>query len=277
MVFNPTAATVFADGPALDPTHPDKAEIRRLLSQYESVMNAFTSGGGLIYISRSSLNGDLARPANTMAWVLGDSTVAFNGIYIKIGAAASGYWLRVADLPFSFILAFATPAGSPSAIKAISSIPVSQSTLVLLFVLATNDASPVTVSFNGTAAITVKSMSGHNVDIGGLVGGSVVAGVPYGTTFQLITEDAIASVVLQYRDEARAARDAALAAQSGSEDARDLSEQYALQSGEYAAQAQALVTAAEAGFTGFPSTAAYDFGFIADATTYFDQDWGGIA
>lgn len=35
----------------------------------------------------------------TMAWVLGEATVANNGIYRKIGGSGTGSWTRVADLP----------------------------------------------------------------------------------------------------------------------------------------------------------------------------------
>lgn len=44
-----------------------------------------------------------------------------------------------------------------------------------------------------------------------------------------------------------------------------------------AERAQDLVEAATAGFTGYPNNGAYDFGYVADATTYFDTDWGTLA
>jgi len=47
---------------------------------------------------------------------------------------------------------------------------------------------------------------------------------------------------------------------------------------EAAAQtAQDLVEAATAGFIGFQDGLGYDWGYIADTTTYFDQNWGSIA
>ena len=42
------------------------------------------------------------------------------------------------------------------------------------------------------------------------------------------------------------------------------------------AAAQALVVQATAGFAGFLDGQGYDFGLIADATTYFNQDWGSV-
>lgn len=41
--------------------------------------------------------------------------------------------------------------------------------------------------------------------------------------------------------------------------------------------AQDLVEAATAGFIGFQDGLGYDWGYIADPTTYFDQNWGSIA
>lgn len=41
--------------------------------------------------------------------------------------------------------------------------------------------------------------------------------------------------------------------------------------------AQDLVEAAIAGFIGFQDGLGYDWGYIADSTTYFDQNWGSIA
>lgn len=47
---------------------------------------------------------------------------------------------------------------------------------------------------------------------------------------------------------------------------------------EAAAQtAQDLVEAATSGFIGFQDGLGYDWGYISDTTTYFDQDWGSIA
>lgn len=52
----------------------------------------------------------------------------------------------------------------------------------------------------------------------------------------------------------------------------------AAQTAENAAQtAQDLVEAATAGFIGFQEGMAYDWGYIADQTTYFDMNWGEIA
>lgn len=210
MAFSPNAQTVYADGPAGSPQQPAKSEIRKLLKQYENVIEAFLTNGGLIFASLSALNADLAHGANTMAWVLGDATVANNGIYRKIGASGSGSWTRVADLPFSFIIASDVGAGTANAIVATTSIPVSSSALVWTNIFETNTSSPVTISFNGGATLTIKTNSGQNVSAGGLVSGMIVLGVVSGATFRLVSDQASAAIVAA-AEEAQAAAEAAAA------------------------------------------------------------------
>lgn len=206
------ATTIWADGPSSDPYEPDKAQIREWGTWVEGIITGLFNGG-LIYSSKAALDADLARPANTMAWVLGDATVANNGIYRKIGASGVGSWTRVSDLPFSFIIASDAGAGTPNAIQATTSIPVSSSALVWMNIFEANTASPVTVSFNGGTALTIKTNSGNNVAAGGLIAGMIVLGIVSGTTFRLVSDQASAAIVA-----------AAEAAQAAAEAARDEAE-----------------------------------------------------
>lgn len=202
-----TAQEVFRDYPtdgvpSSGVHEPKKSEIRTLLGQYEQIINAFTSNGGLIYDTRALLYADLAKDANRMAWVIGDSTTAYNGIYKKVGASGSGSWTRVADLPYSFIVASDDGAGTPDAIVATSSLPVSGSALVLLNVYEANTGSPVTVSFNGGSPLTVKTNSGNDVAPGGLVPGMLLVGRVSGSTFRLVSDQASAAVLAAAEDAA---------------------------------------------------------------------------
>ncbi|GCA51799.1 hypothetical protein KGO5_04256 [Sinorhizobium sp. KGO-5] len=195
-----TAATVFRDYetdgvPASGSHKVKKSDVRQLLSEYESTINAFLSNGGLIYSSKAAMDADLAHGPNSMAWVIGDATVANNGIYRKIGASGVGSWTRVADLPFSFIIASDVGAGTPNAIQATTSIPVSGSALVWMNIFEANTASPVTVSFNGGSALTIKTNSGNDVAAGGLTAGMNVMGIVSGTTFRLVSDQASAAVL----------------------------------------------------------------------------------
>lgn len=175
-------------------------------TEVESVVNAFVSNGGLIYDIRANLYADLAHGANTSAWVIADATVAYNGIYRKSGASGAGSWARVADLPYSFVKAINTGSGTPNAIEATTAVPIPAAdgaALITLPIAATTTATPVTVSFNGGTALTIKTNSGNNPAIGGIVVGGILTGYVSGTTFRLLSDQASAAI--------QAAAEAALA------------------------------------------------------------------
>ncbi|WP_192924566.1 hypothetical protein [Sinorhizobium meliloti] len=214
MAFSPNAETVYADGPFGSPLQPSKPEIRLLLAQYEAAIDAHSSGAGSIAKStRALLFADLAHAADVTAWVYADSTVAYNGIYRKSGASGAGSWSLILPLPFSFIVASDTGAGTPNAIQATTSIPVSSSALVWMNIFEANTASPVTVSFNGGSALTIKTNSGNDVAPGGLTAGMIVMGIVSGSTFRLVSDQASAAIVAA----AEAAQAAAEAAQAAAE------------------------------------------------------------
>ncbi|WP_223566946.1 hypothetical protein [Agrobacterium tumefaciens] len=215
-----TAAEVFRDFetegvPSSGPHKPRKPDIRTLLKQYETIISAFTSSGGLIYVSKAALDADLAHAANSSAWVVGDAVVSNNGVYRKIGASGSGSWSRVADLPYSFIVASNVGDGEPNAIVATTSIPVSSSSLIMLPIAETNTGSPVTVSFNGGTALTIKTNSANDVAAGGLVAGMLTMGIITGAFFRIVTDQVSSAIVAAAeaaQGEAEDARDAALSA-----------------------------------------------------------------
>lgn len=213
-----TAANVFRDFvtdgvPASGANKPKKREIRTLLAGYEQIITAFTSNGGLIYSSLALLNADLSRPANSMAWVMGDPIAANNGVYGKVGASGAGSWTRRADLPFPVIVAEDNGAGTPNAIQATSAIPVSSSSLVTLTIYESNTSSPVSISFNGGDPLVMKTNSGNDIQPSGLP--SVVLGRVSGSTFRLVSDVVSSAIVAQaeaaandardYRDQAQAA------------------------------------------------------------------------
>lgn len=211
-----TAAEVFrdfvSDGiPSSGEHDPKKPDIRRLLGQYEQIIRAFTSNGSLIYSSLAALNADLSKPANSMAWVMGDPIAANNGVYGKVGASGAGSWARRGDLPFSFIIASDVGAGAPNAIEATTSIPVSASALIWMNVAEESTGSPVTISFNGGSPLTVKTNSGNDVAAGGLMAGMIVMGVVSGSTFRLLN-DQVSSAIVAAAEAAQAAAEVAQAA-----------------------------------------------------------------
>lgn len=161
MTFNPNAATVYADGPSSNPIQPSKSQIRQLLTQYEQIIQSNLSNGGLSFGGLANLEASLNYPAHTMAWVVQDAASPENtGIYEKIGAPGEGYWTKWLDLPYSFIAGSDTGAGTPNAIQVDTDIPVSPVAIVSFTLFDTTGPGPVTVSFNGGPAVTLKTPRG---------------------------------------------------------------------------------------------------------------------
>ncbi|KSV79012.1 hypothetical protein N182_18645 [Sinorhizobium sp. GL2] len=206
-----TANTVYRDFvtdgvPSSGKNRPKKADIRRLLTGYETIINAFFGSGGKIYQTKAALTADLAPAVNSSAWVMEDPIAANNGVYRKVGGTGTGSWVRAGDLPFSFIIASDVGAGTPNAIQATTSIPVSGSALVWTNVFETNTASPVTISFNGGSTLTIKTNSGNNPSpAGGLQAGMIIIGIVSGSTFRLISDQASAAIIAQAEAAAAAA------------------------------------------------------------------------
>lgn len=198
--------------PASGPNKPLKTKIRAWGTWLEGIVTAFTSNGGLIYTSLAAMNADLAHAANSSAWVVGDATVANNGIYQKLGASGVGSWSRVADLPYSFIKASNAGAGSANALVATTAIPIpanDAATLIALNIYV-NNTGAATVAFNGSAPLTIKTNNGNDVQANYLVAGAIVAGYVSGSTFRLISDVSSAA------DRAAAEAAAAAAAASAS-------------------------------------------------------------
>lgn len=200
-VFAPTTAGGAARG-------ADMAEAQTWGIEVERFLNAFQAGGGIIFETKEQADTDLVHAANTMAWVMGDATMANNGVYQKLGASGAGSWKRLGDLPYDNNRATNIGAGTANAIIATTPIPVSESQLIRLNITAANTASPVTVQFNGGAVYTIKTASGNDVVAGGLVPNMILAGYISGATFRLLSDQA--SAAIQAAAEAAAA--AALAA-----------------------------------------------------------------
>lgn len=177
-------------------------------TEVERLLNSFVAGGGTIFPDKASADLSLNYPANQMAWVMGDAVVANNGVYRKLGASGAGSWQRLGDLPYSYIPATDVGAGTPNALQAATGIPVSASALIRMNVFEANTASPVTVSFNGGAALTVKTNSGNDIAAGGLVAGMIVLGSISGSTFRLIS-DQLSNAVVAAAEAAQAAAELA--------------------------------------------------------------------
>ncbi|AHG47898.1 hypothetical protein RLEG12_18660 [Rhizobium leguminosarum bv. trifolii CB782] len=194
-----TAANIWGDFvttgiPSSGKKKPKKSEIRAWGAWIESLLNAIGVNSGAVYTTRALLFANLQPADNSMAWVISDPTSAYNGIYQKLGAVNSGSWTRVGDLPYSFIVASDVGAGTPNAIQATTTIPISESALVWFPVFEANTSSPVTVSFNGETALTIKTNGGNDPVAGGLAAGCVVMGIKAGSTFRLLSDQASSAI-----------------------------------------------------------------------------------
>jgi len=200
-LMNEVARDYVTDGvPSSGPHEIRKPDLRAWGAWVEQSITTFTNNGGFIYANKAALDADLSKEANTLAWVVGDEVAFDNAIYRKVGASGSGSWVRSADLPYSFISAQNSGSGTPNAIEATSSIPISGSALVLMAITDTNTASPVTVTFNEGDLLTIKSNSGNDIAIGGLQAGMLVMGRVSGSVFRLVSDQVSASIIAQAED-----------------------------------------------------------------------------
>ncbi|MEX2739907.1 hypothetical protein AB3480_00410 [Rhizobium mongolense] len=256
------ASTIFADGPSSDPSQPIKPLIRDWGTWIEGVIAAFLGNGGLVYTSRASLFADLAHAANSSAWVIGDSTTAYNGVYMKVGVSGAGSWTRIADLPYSFVKLVDVGAGTPNAIQLTSSIPTSVSVLRVANVFEAN-AGNVTISENGATAKALLTNSGNQIAPGGLTAGMMITYVDNGTSFRLLTDQASAAIV--------AAAEAAQAAAAAS--AADAAASAAVVAGKFVAN----VIDADAGAGGGYASSANGFGYSTNTagSSNFPGTFGG--
>ncbi|MBB4571744.1 hypothetical protein [Rhizobium leucaenae] len=210
MNFSPNAQTIWADGPAFEPTQPYKPDIRKWGTAVENAISALASGSGTIAKdTRVNLYADLAHDADTMAWVYADTTTAYNGIYRKSGASGAGSWSLILPLPYSFIIASDVGVGTPNAIQATTSIPVSSSALVWVTLADTTTASPVTIQFNSDSLLTIKTNTGNDPVVGGLTAGMTILGIKSGTTFRLLNDQVSSAIVAAAEDAADRAEAAA--------------------------------------------------------------------
>src|SRR5690606_25576250 len=143
----------------------------------------------------SDLSGLSSPAANIMVWVMSGSQA---GVYQNTGTSGSPSWTKRADLPYGVIKAINVGAGSANAIVATSAIPVPSAdgaAQIILPIVATNDASPVTVAFNGGSTLTIKSNTGNDIAIGGLQAGMLVLGFKSGSTFRIITDQVSSAII----------------------------------------------------------------------------------
>lgn len=199
--------------PASGMKKPVKSEIRALFAERDTLLAGGLSSGSLIYDTRAALYADLSQAPNAQAWVVLDSTPAYNGIYRKAGASGSGSWSRIADLPYSFVRLTDVGAGTDNAIQLTSGIPTSASVLRVANIFEANSGN-VQISENGGTSKFLLTNSGNHIAPGGLVAGGMIVYVDDGTEYRLLSDQASASIVAAAEAAQAAAEAAALDAAS---------------------------------------------------------------
>lgn len=235
-------------GKTPSPTFMDQG-FAELASEIASI-DAMVAAGALgenWKATKAALDGDLAHAASVVGVVYNDATAANNGVYVKSGGSGSGSWSQITNfLPgYQFVTATDSGAGTPNAIVAVASPKVFYADgrqLIRLNVFETNTGSPVTVAFDGGAALTIKRQRGGDFLAGELP--NALVGYVSGSTFQSIfdlpneaTLAAIDAIATSFGDldaarteweqavtDAEAAQAAAEAAQTAAETAQGLAE-----------------------------------------------------
>lgn len=203
-----TAQSIYA--PVNDngqPRAPSLQEAQLWGTEVEALIG-ITANAAFVFDTRANLYATLTAAANTLAWVVADSTTAYNGIYRKSGASGSGFWTRVADLPYSFVLLTDVGAGTANAIQLTSAIPTSASVMRIANVYEANTGN-VTISENGAAAKSLLTNSGNQIVPGGLTAGAMIVYVDNGATYRLLSDQASAAIVPAAEAAAQRAEEAA--------------------------------------------------------------------
>jgi len=144
-------------------------------------------------------------------WVIADPDPAKIGIYKVSGGA----WVWALPLPYSIIPASIGDGDTVNVRQLITALPVVDGTAIIIPVIGTNTASPVVVHINGGDAITLKSNSGSDIDVGGLPTSGRLMAIREGSILRL-NNDVVATAVLAA---AEAARNATLALKEAAEQA----------------------------------------------------------
>lgn len=131
-------------------------------------------------------------------WVYADPDKEKIGIYKVSG----GQWVWALPLPYSIIPATIGDGDTVNVRQLITALPVVDGTAIIIPVVGTNTASPVVIHINGGDAITLKSNSGADIDVGGLPGSGRLMAIREGAVLRL-NNDVVATAVLAATETAR--------------------------------------------------------------------------
>lgn len=209
MTISPNARTVWrnyvTDGIPSSGVHKvSKADIRTWGTAVETVLNAFTTNGGLIYSTMSAMNAaasTFTEPRSAWQFETG-----YEGVYAL--NPSTDTWTKVGRLPYDFVIGTDVGTGTANAIQITTDIPVADGMIVAFSLFEATTSSPVTVAINAGAALTLKTNRGGNASA--LTSGMEIWGRyrASDSTFRMLNDQDVSTLVAQ----AEAARDAAVAA-----------------------------------------------------------------
>ena len=162
----------------------------------------FNDGGAL---QIKTATGDNPKPGDLKAGMNVIGTVS--GVNFRLVNQFGAQFLTATNVSGTNAIVATTPTTLPGDGEALIILPIS----------ITNTATPVTVAFNGGSALTIKTASGNDPVVGGLVAGTLIAGLVSGSAFRMISDQASAAIVAAVEADrilTEEARDAVLAALS---------------------------------------------------------------
>jgi len=125
------------------------------------------------------------------AWVYDDPDPGLNGIHRWTGTAFE--WAL--PLPYDWVFAIDSGAGTANAIQIASRVPISENMIVMFQVFESATSSPITISVNGGAPLTAKTNRGNNAS--GLTAGMDVWFRVRGTEARMLNDQDVSALVGQ--------------------------------------------------------------------------------
>lgn len=212
-IFSPDASDVFRDHntkfvPSSGAYNPAKSYIRTYLKQVEEIVSALATADNFQGAWDASTGSFPSGAQKGYSWIVstpgtvggkyfgeGDQLVA-----LVNGASTSTYagnWVVIPAWSSGVVPAVDEGAGTANAIQITTEKPASDDTIVIFTLFRDTTGSPVTVSINGGAALTVKTNRGN--DASALTSGMEVWGRIRSSdnTFRLLNDQDVSALVGQ--------------------------------------------------------------------------------
>lgn len=190
-----TIKTAILGNPVDPKKKPSRTGVVKAFAEMQTQLEG-AQAGALVFDTYAALTAVAAVPsANIMAWVM---TGVQAGIYQNTGSALSPVWTRRGSIPQFLVTGINVGAGTANAIQITTDIPMPSQdgrALLVVPVLATNTASPPTVSIDGGTPLPIVTNTGNNVVIGGITAGMYIVGFVSAGKFRLLSDQASASIV----------------------------------------------------------------------------------